>query len=125
MRTLNQTKERHALVSDLMEDGAWKDPTIVATDVFDEQFVSYLAGDLQHLASGDGQPYAEPKVIELWLGIDFPIRGSVDFRILGASSTGVWIDNGEGRFGSHAVLIPWTSLFTIHIHSEQAVKRGE
>lgn len=124
MRTINQTKE-HPLITDLKDNDNWKDSTIVATDNFDDQFIQYLDGDLKHLDSGDGEPSAEPKVIELWLGIDFPIRDSVDFRILGASAAGVWIDNGEGRFGSHAVLIPWTSLFTIHIHSEQTVKRGE
>ncbi len=126
MRTLKQMKE-HPLIADLKgDDGNWKNESIVATDKFDDQFVIYLAGDLEHLANADGSPHAEPKVIELWLGIDFPIRDSIDFRILGASAAGIWIDDGgEARIGSHAVLIPWTSLFTIHIHSEKTVKRGE
>lgn len=126
MRTMRQLKE-HALIADLKDDeGNWKNEQVIATEQFDEQFIAYLVGDLEHLANADGSPYAMPKVVELWLGIEFPIRDSISFRILGASAAGIWLDSGgEARIGSHAILIPWTSLFSVHIHSEKAVIRGE
>lgn len=126
MKTMRQMKE-HPLIGELKDsEGNWKSEQVIATDLFDEQFITYLAGDLAHLANADGSPHAEPKVVELWLGIEFPVRDSINFRILGASVAGIWIDGGgEDRIGSHAILIPWTSLFSVHIHSEKAVIRGE
>lgn len=125
MRTLKEMKAEHPVIAQLKNnEGGWLDEHIAATTRFNAQFIEHMAQDLEHLSSGDNEPYAEPECVEIWFGIQFPLS-TIDFRILGASERGVWIDSGDGRIGSHAVMVPWTSIFAIHIHSDKAVKRDD
>ncbi len=127
MRTWKDLKSEHPVVARLKtEDGGWADPHNVATTRFEGQAIEYLASHLSHLANGNGEAYAAPECIQLWLGIDFPLEDAIDFRMLGANAVGIWIDSGEGRrIGSRAVLIPWTSVFAVHIYSEKNEKKQE
>ncbi len=125
-KNLKEMNEHPSVAKLRTEDGDWKDANIIGTELFDDQVVDFLAQDLQHLTGGNNEPDREAKAFVLWLGIDNPIRHSPYVRLVAASERGLWVDGEpQGRMGTPAVLIPWSSIFALHVHTEKILQHGE